>query len=100
MKYKICKFIDRTYKLNPTTELYELTEIEKYYALRKGRMFGFWHEVGEEIFTSGGTFITRSEFTSVSQAVSYIECWHKTRYGNKNYKKMTVEALCNGCHFF
>ena len=84
MFYKIVKYIKRTHKLNPDTKLYDLYEKEVYYVLRKGRIFGFWHTVGDWLCDSqGNSFCYDNEFESISQAQSYINCWHKETYGDK-----------------
>ena len=82
MKYKIYKKIYRSHILNKETKLYELIETPKYYIMRKGTIFGFWHEVGDWLLSSGGSFIGLNYFDSVEQTKSYLYCWHKENYPN------------------
>lgn len=90
MKYKIYKKIDRSHKLNKETKLYELIETPKYYIMRKGTILGFWHEVGEWLWSSGGPFISLEYFKSIEQAKSYLYCWHKENYSNDSNIEVSV----------
>lgn len=85
MKYFIFKKIDRSHSFNKDTQLYELYETPKYYILRKGRIFGFLHEVGDWLMDSqGNSFCFCKYFDSIEQAESYLNCWHKEKYGDAN----------------
>jgi len=90
MKYKIYKKIDRSHILNKETKLYELIETPKYYIMRKGTIFGFWHEVGDWLWSSGGPFIGLKYFDSIEQAKSYLYCWHKENYSNDKNIEVSV----------
>lgn len=82
MIYRIYKRIHRTHKLNKETNLYELIETPRYYILRKGKIFGFMHDVGDWLCTTmGDRFCASDEFDSIEQANSYLNCWHIEEYG-------------------
>ena len=84
MIYRIYKRIHRTHKLNKETNLYELIETPRYYILRKGKIFGFMHDVGDWLMDSqGNAFCATTEFNSVEQACSYLNCWHIETYGDR-----------------
>ena len=85
MIYKICKYIERDHVLNNDTNLYELIEKEKFYIKRKGKIFGFWHTVGDWLCDiQGNSFCYDQRFDSYEQARSYLYCWHKETYGDNN----------------
>ena len=84
MKYIIYKRTHRIHKLNQETKLYELIETPRYYILRKGKIFGFMHDVGDWLCDSqGNSFCAHDEFDSVEQAISYLNCWHVETYGDR-----------------
>jgi hypothetical protein len=84
MVYKIVKYIERDHKFNKEKGIYELIEKEKFYAKRKGTIFGFWHDVGDFIWDSGGGFTTLNTFDTIKEAESYVRCFHAERYHDKN----------------
>ena len=95
MKYFIFKKIDRRHSFNKETQLYELCETPKYYIKRKGRIFGFLHNVGAWVTDSqGNLFCFCDYFNSIEQAESYLNCWHKETYGDTDIeviKKIDIE---------
>lgn len=93
MKYKIYKTIKNDISLNKETNLYELIEDVKYCIKRYGKIFGFLHNVGDEIWTSGGVFIELNYFNSLEQAESYLNAWHKKYYKNEKLEivKYTIK---------
>lgn len=84
MVYKIVKYIERNHKFNKEKGIYELIENEKFFAKRKGTIFGFWHDVGDFIWDSGGGFISLNEFNTLEEAESYVRCFHAERYNDTN----------------
>lgn len=94
MEYKICKFINRRHTLNKDTQMYELIEEDKFFILRKGTLFGFWHDVGEWLCDiEGNLFCYRDEFKSLEQAKSFLYCWHKETYPNDNSIKIKYKVV-------
>jgi len=84
MKYVIYKRIHRTHQLNKETKLYELIETPRFYIKRKGKIFGFIHDVGDWLCDSqGNAFCANNEFDSIEQANSYLNCWHIETYGDR-----------------
>ena len=84
MQYKLLKRYVYEKRQNPETKLYELVTHEKWGAKRKGRWFGFWDDVGEELCDSqGNTFITQDWFDSYEIAKSYLIAWHGEHYSNE-----------------
>ena len=82
MKYIIYKRIQRTHELNQESKLYELIETPRFYIKRKGKIFGFMHDVGDWMCDSqGNLFCVHDEFDSLEQANSYLNCWHAEEYG-------------------
>jgi len=86
MVYKIIKYIERHHIFNKNKGIYELIENEKFYAKRKGTIFGFWHNVGDFIWDSGGGFISLKKYDTIEEAESYIKCFHTEHYQNNNYE--------------
>lgn len=86
MKYKIVRYVHRTHEFNKQKGIYELIESYKYYAKRKGVIFGFWHDVGDFIWDSGGGHTMLNEFGSLEEAKSYVRCFHAENYENENYE--------------
>jgi len=86
MVYKIVKYIERDHKFNKEKGIYELIENEKFFAKRKGTIFGFWHDVGDFVWDSGGGFISLNKFDTIKEAESYVRCFHAENYGNLNYE--------------
>lgn len=86
MIYKIIKYIERDHVFNKTKGIYELIENERFYTKRKGTIFGFWHDVGDFIFDSGGGFISLKKYNTIEEAESYIKCFHAEHYKNNNYE--------------
>jgi len=83
MIYRIYKRIHRIHQLNKETKLYELIETPRFYIKRKGKIFGFMHDVGDWLCDSqGNIFCANNEFDSVEQAISYLNCWHIETYGS------------------
>lgn len=60
----------------------------KYYAERKGIIFGFWHIVGlEKIGSLGQPFIDTEYFTYKEDCKEFIKQFHYLHYGiNVNFK--------------
>lgn len=84
MIYRIYKRIHRKHRLNQETKLYELIETPRFYIKRKGKIFGFMHDVGDWVVDSqGNTFCANTEFDSLDQANSYLKCWHVETYGDR-----------------
>ena len=84
MKYKIYEEIERTYKLNSETDLYEFVYESTYYIKRKGTIFGFMHDVGSPYDAGGGYgghFLEM--FDNLDKAKSFLKCWHIDEYGEK-----------------
>lgn len=81
MKYKIVKRCIYEKKQDPETKLFKLITHEQWGLKRKGILFGFWHDVGEELCDSqGNTFITQEWFDSYEIAQSYLIAWHEEHY--------------------
>lgn len=92
MKYKICKTV--VYYHTYSNGIYELHEDIKYFIQRKGRIFGFWHDVGEWTTDwNGDKFLFRDYFDSLESAESFLKCWHKETYNNKSYEIIKYELL-------
>lgn len=93
MKYKIYKTIKKNIKLNEKTNLYDLIEDVKYCIKRCGKIFGFLHDVGDVIWSSGGPFISLNYFDSLEQAESYLNAWHKKYYKDEKLEivKYTIK---------
>ena len=84
MKYKIVSKKFYSHKLNKETKLYEPIIELKYGAYRKGKIFGFWHDVGEWMTDSqGNSFCFTDWFDSIEQCKSFVQCWHDETYGEK-----------------
>lgn len=86
MKYKIVKYIERYHRFDEHKGRWILIEVDKYYAKRKGRIFGFWHDVGDFIWDTGGGHIMLNIFDSQEEAESYTYCFHKEHYGDVKYE--------------
>ena len=77
-------FTKTTYDIvfNDSTCRYEVTKNKEYYINRKGRIFGFFHKVGdvyEDI--EGNTCMDLKYFNTLDEATSYAYAWHLSRYG-------------------
>lgn len=84
MIYKIVKYIKKDHLFNKKTRLYDLVIKEEYHIKRKGRIFGFWHIVGDWICDmNGDCWCGDDSFDTPEQAESYIKCWHEENYGDK-----------------
>lgn len=86
MIYKIVRYIERNHYFNRKKGIYELIENERFFAKRKGTIFGFWHDVGDFIWDSGGGYISLNEFNTIEEAESYVRCFHMEYYGDSNYE--------------
>lgn len=84
MVYKIVKYIERNHKFNKEKGIYELIENEKFFAKRKGTIFGFWHDVGDFVCGFYGGHIMLNEFNTLEEAESYVRCFHAERYNDTN----------------
>ena len=88
MKYKICRKTHKTLKLKDCSNgsrKTELTEKVLFFAKRKGRIFGFWHDVGTELCDyEGGTFISIEYFESPDDCEDYVRKYHKYHYCDKH----------------
>ncbi len=99
MKYKICRTIHRTLKLKDCSNgsrKTELTEKVLFFAKRKGRIFGFWHDVGEEVCGYEiDNFIVPEYFTNPDDCEEYVRKYHKYHYGDKHkleiFKELDIE---------
>lgn len=99
MKYKICKTIHRNLKVKSCSNgsrKTELTEKILFFAKRKGKFFGFWHDVGEEVYDyMGGTFICPEYFSTPEECEDFVKKFHIYHYGDKQkleiYKELDIE---------
>jgi hypothetical protein len=99
MKYKICRTIHRELKIVSNKDNSRITELKEktlYFAKRKGKIFGFWHDVGEETCDyNGGTFISTEYFSNPEDCEEYVKKFHVYHYGNKEkieiYKEFDIE---------
>ena len=92
MKYKIIKKHLKTLKVthpgqfpNSGKFMPEKTLIERsewYEAKRKGRIFGFWHDVGHEYDCWDCGTIQHTTKT-LDEMKNYIKDWHEVHYGDK-----------------
>jgi len=88
MKYKICRREVRKLRIlcgENNTRPTELTTQIQYYAKRKGKIFGFWHDVGEENYDyNGDTWITEEYFNNPDDCIDFVKKFHIYHYGHKN----------------
>ena len=88
MKYKIIKKTSKSLQkvYDPDGQHIEVHKSEWYQAKRKGKIFGFWHDVGHERYFDGG-LIARTEKT-VEAMEDYVRKWHEV-----NYYKEKIEII-------
>lgn len=97
MKYKIYRKIHRELKVESCNGSRKTKLIEKvlYFAERKGRIFGFWHDVGQEVCGYEiGDFITPEYFETVEECEDFVKKFHIYHYGNTKieiYKELDIK---------
>ena len=95
MKYKIYKTITKNIGFDKENKSYKLIENTKYYIKRCGKIFGFLHDVGDEIeiWSNGAIFTSLNYFDSLEQAESYLNAWHKKYYKDEKLEivKYTIK---------
>lgn len=81
MKYRIKKYIRDDLKSNwkDGKKITEIVHSEWYQASRKGKIFGFWHELGHEYFWDDLEIYKANTLEDIEK---YIKMWHKCNYGD------------------
>lgn len=82
MKYKIVQKIENNIVLDKITYRYYNEVKTLYGAYRKGTIFGFCHNVGTTLWSSGGTFTSQDWFDSKEKAISYAKAFNTKEYGS------------------
>lgn len=88
MKYKICRKEFKDLKVKICSNGKKTTELKrelKYFAKRKGRIFGFWHDCDEESCDyEGGTFIITEYFDTPQECEDFVKKFHEYHFGKDN----------------
>ena len=88
MKYKIYnktfKTLVKEYNKDNSEWEYVIKTKSKYYAKRKGIIFGFNHVVGMKNELAGDMWEFEEYFDSLEECQNFILKYHEVKYGDKN----------------
>lgn len=82
MKYKIVKKTTKYFsadKINGQPDI-KVTYSTWYIAKRKGRLFGFWHSLGNRTDYYGDLIVYCAN--TIEEMEKYIQKWHEWKYDN------------------
>lgn len=88
MIYKLIEKKDCVIEFDKNSGTY-VNNYKKFYGTkRKGKIFGFWHEVGTESCDyQGNTYISEDWFDDKQKAISYARAFNEQHYGrNESFK--------------
>ena len=84
IKIKTNKYLKRVISDNGTKQ-FEIKEKTEYYAVRKGRIFGFNHSVIMWSYDMHGEIFREDYFDSLEECVDFAMKYHEVKY-SKNSK--------------